>query len=124
MNISRPMWSGIISHKTKSGPIAPRNRQTHMGKDHLLTMAIPVTEPPENVELSPPFLYNYPGDNSRTTLVVSFRDVTGVKPSLELSPNQVALRIACGTETTLSLIRKEDTTLLMRCPVFVFLTPL
>ncbi|GFS65314.1 hypothetical protein TNCV_2451421 [Trichonephila clavipes] len=40
--------------------------------------------------------------------MVSFLDVTGIKPCPDLSPNQNALRIASGTEPT--LIRKEDTT--------------
>ncbi|GFX07695.1 hypothetical protein TNCV_4159641 [Trichonephila clavipes] len=46
--------------------------------------------------------------NSRTTVMVSFLDVTGIKSCPDLSPNQNALRIASGTEPT--LIRKEDTT--------------
>ncbi|GFW56619.1 hypothetical protein TNCV_1863291 [Trichonephila clavipes] len=40
--------------------------------------------------------------------MVSFLDVTGIKPFPDLSPNQNALRIASGTEPT--LIRKQDTT--------------
>ncbi|GFX76468.1 hypothetical protein TNCV_2130191 [Trichonephila clavipes] len=40
--------------------------------------------------------------------MASFLDVTGINPCPDLSPNQNALRIASGTETT--LIRKEDTT--------------
>ncbi|GFW17077.1 hypothetical protein TNCV_2762011 [Trichonephila clavipes] len=40
--------------------------------------------------------------------MVSFLDVTGIKPCPDLSPNQNALKIASGTEPT--LIRKEDTT--------------
>ncbi|GFW65393.1 hypothetical protein TNCV_396591 [Trichonephila clavipes] len=40
--------------------------------------------------------------------MVSFLNVTGIKPCPDLSPNQNALRIAYGTEPT--LIRKEDTT--------------
>ncbi|GFW23937.1 hypothetical protein TNCV_946211 [Trichonephila clavipes] len=39
--------------------------------------------------------------------MVSFLDVTSIKPCPDLSPNQNALRIASGTEPT--LIRKEDT---------------
>ncbi|GFX25348.1 hypothetical protein TNCV_1275081 [Trichonephila clavipes] len=49
-----------------------------------------------------------PDKNSRTTVMVSFLDVTGIKPCPDLFPNQNALRIASGTELT--LIRKEDTT--------------
>ncbi|GFS89576.1 uncharacterized protein TNCV_1810631 [Trichonephila clavipes] len=48
-----------------------------------------------------------PDKNSRTTVMVSFLDVTGIKPCPDLSPNQNALRIASGTEPT--LIRKDDT---------------
>ncbi|GFV51455.1 hypothetical protein TNCV_843941 [Trichonephila clavipes] len=44
-----------------------------------------------------------------------------MKPCPDLSPNQLALRITCGTET--SLIHKEDTIPLKRCPVFCLLTP-
>ncbi|GFV99468.1 uncharacterized protein TNCV_5078321 [Trichonephila clavipes] len=44
-----------------------------------------------------------------------FLDATGIKPCPDLSPNQNALRIASGTEPT--LIRKEDTTPLISCPV-------
>ncbi|GFW92387.1 uncharacterized protein TNCV_4920161 [Trichonephila clavipes] len=49
-----------------------------------------------------------PDKNSRTTVKVSFLDVTGIKPCPNLSPNYNALRIASGTEPT--LIRKEYTT--------------
>ncbi|GFU52508.1 uncharacterized protein TNCV_2115061 [Trichonephila clavipes] len=63
-----------------------------------------------------------PDKNSRTTIMVSFLDVTGIKPCPNLSPNQNALRIASGTEPT--LIRKEDTTPLISCPVFVLSAPL
>ncbi|GFX21609.1 hypothetical protein TNCV_1400231 [Trichonephila clavipes] len=40
--------------------------------------------------------------------MVSFLDVTGIKLYPDLYPNQNALRIASGTEPTLT--RKEDTT--------------
>ncbi|GFT29784.1 uncharacterized protein TNCV_4891821 [Trichonephila clavipes] len=82
----------------------------HMGKKYLLTIAIPDYRPSiENVELSSPVQHNAsPDKNSRTTVMVSFLDVTGIKPCPELSPNQNVLRIASGTEPT--LIRKEDTT--------------
>ncbi|GFX31333.1 uncharacterized protein TNCV_2061511 [Trichonephila clavipes] len=63
-----------------------------------------------------------PDKNSRTTVMVSFLDVTGIKPCLDLSPKQNALRIASGTEPT--LIRKEDTTPLISRPVFVLSAPL
>ncbi|GFV78690.1 hypothetical protein TNCV_1764541 [Trichonephila clavipes] len=49
-----------------------------------------------------------PDKISRTTVVVSFLDVTGIKPCPNLSPKQNASRIASGTEPTLA--RKEDTT--------------
>ncbi|GFX07491.1 uncharacterized protein TNCV_5092061 [Trichonephila clavipes] len=86
-------------------------------KDHLLTTAISdYRTSVRNGDLSPPIQHNaFSNDNSRTTVMVSFRDVTGMKLCLGLSPNQLVLRIACGIETT--LIRQEDTTPLMRCPV-------
>ncbi|GFX83332.1 uncharacterized protein TNCV_908501 [Trichonephila clavipes] len=63
----------------------------------------------ENVEINSPVQHNAsPDKNSRTTVMVSFLDVTGIKPCPDLSPNQNALTIAFGTEPT--LIRKEDTT--------------
>ncbi|GFV41589.1 uncharacterized protein TNCV_3627401 [Trichonephila clavipes] len=77
----------------------------------------------ENVKLSSVIQHTaFPGDNSRTIVTVSFRDVTGIKPCPDLSPKQLALTISCGTEAT--LMRKEDTTPLMRCSVFVLLTPI
>ncbi|GFX62181.1 uncharacterized protein TNCV_2229071 [Trichonephila clavipes] len=81
-----------------------------MGKKYLLTIAIPAYRPSiENGELSSPVQHNaFPVKNSRTTVMVSFLDVTGIKPCPNLSPNQNALRITSGTEPT--LIRKEDTT--------------
>ncbi|GFU61912.1 uncharacterized protein TNCV_4826821 [Trichonephila clavipes] len=81
-----------------------------MGKKYLLTIAIPGYRPSiENVELSSPVQHNAsPDKNSRTTEMVSFLDVTGIKPCPDLSPNQNASRIASGTEPTLN--RKEDTT--------------
>ncbi|GFX83418.1 uncharacterized protein TNCV_1427141 [Trichonephila clavipes] len=81
-----------------------------MGKKYLLTIAIPYYRPSiENVELSSLVQHKAsPDKNSRTTVIVSFLDVTGIKPCPDLSPNQNKLRIASGTEPT--LIRKEDTT--------------
>ncbi|GFW23390.1 uncharacterized protein TNCV_3804891 [Trichonephila clavipes] len=81
-----------------------------MGKKYLLTIAIPDYRPSiENEELSLPAQHNAsPDKNSRTTVMVSFLDVTCIKPCPDISPNQNALRIASGTEQT--LIRKEDTT--------------
>ncbi|GFV13308.1 hypothetical protein TNCV_3656281 [Trichonephila clavipes] len=57
--------------------------------------------------------------NSRTTVKVSFHDVAASKPCPDLTPYQLELRITWSTETT--LIRKENMTDLMRCPVFVLL---
>ncbi|GFU04115.1 uncharacterized protein TNCV_862721 [Trichonephila clavipes] len=96
----------------------------HMGKDQLFKIAISgYRTSVENVELSPPFQHNAtPNDNCWTTIVGSFRNVTGMKPCSDLSPNQLAWRIACGVETT--LINEEDLTPLIRCPIFVFLTQL
>ncbi|GFW74267.1 uncharacterized protein TNCV_2524711 [Trichonephila clavipes] len=95
-----------------------------MGKKYLLTIAIPDYRPSvENVEFSSPVQHNAsPDKNSRTTVTVSSLDVTGIKLGPDLSPNQNALRIASGTEPT--LIRKEDTTPLISCPVFVLSAPL
>ncbi|GFW45615.1 uncharacterized protein TNCV_3245531 [Trichonephila clavipes] len=86
------------------------SEETHMGKKYLLTIAIPDYRPSiENVEFSSPVQHNAsPDKNSRTTIMVSFLDVTGIKPCPDLSSNQNALRIASGTEPT--LILKEDTT--------------
>ena len=53
--------------------------------------------------------------------MVSFHDVTGMQPCPDLSPNQLAFRIAFGTETT--LICKENMTPLMQCPVCVLIAP-
>ncbi|GFW40182.1 uncharacterized protein TNCV_5118651 [Trichonephila clavipes] len=98
--------------------MAPRNRRT-WGRS-----TSPDYRPSiENVELSSPVQHNAsPDKNSRTTVMVSFLDVTGIKPRPDLSPNQYTLRIASGTEPT--LIRKEDTTPLISCPVFVLSAPL
>ncbi|GFV63671.1 hypothetical protein TNCV_1962171 [Trichonephila clavipes] len=58
--------------------------------------------------------WSYPND-TRTTVMVAL--VIRMKPCPELSPNQLAKKIACGTETT--LIRNEDTTPSKRYPVIV-----
>ncbi|GFW12866.1 uncharacterized protein TNCV_3885761 [Trichonephila clavipes] len=81
-----------------------------MGKEYVLTIAISDYRPSiENLELSSSVQHNSSSDkNSRTTVMVSFLDVTGIKPCPDLCPNQNALRIASGTEPI--LIRKEDTT--------------
>ncbi|GFW76866.1 uncharacterized protein TNCV_59641 [Trichonephila clavipes] len=95
-----------------------------MRKKYLLTIAIPGCRPSiENVELSSPVQHNAsPDKNSRTIVMVSFLDVTGIKPCPDLSLNQNALRIPSSTEPT--LIRKEDMTPLISCPVFVLSAPL
>ncbi|GFV28946.1 uncharacterized protein TNCV_618881 [Trichonephila clavipes] len=86
--------------------------------------AIPDYRPSiENVELNSPVQHNAsPDKNSRTSVMVSFLDGTGIKPCPDFSPNQNALRITSGTEPT--LIRKEDTTPLISCLVFVLSAPL
>ncbi|GFT97737.1 uncharacterized protein TNCV_4229251 [Trichonephila clavipes] len=86
------------------------SEQTHIGKKYLLTIVIPGYRPSiENVELSSPVQHNAsPDKNSRATVMVSFLDVTGIKPCPHLSPNQNALKITSGTEST--LIRIEDMT--------------
>ncbi|GFU79729.1 hypothetical protein TNCV_4037361 [Trichonephila clavipes] len=65
----------------KSGPMAPHRRET-FGEELPLTIAIPDYRPSiENVELSSPVQHNASSDkNSRTTVMVSFLDVTGIKP--------------------------------------------
>ncbi|GFT52895.1 uncharacterized protein TNCV_1460031 [Trichonephila clavipes] len=117
------MWPCIVIHKNEVC-VNGTSEQTYMGKNYLLTIAIPDYRPYiENVELSSPVQYNAtPDENSRTTVMVSFLDVTDIKPCPDLSANQNALRIASGTEPT--LIRKEDTTPLISCPVFVLSAPL
>ncbi|GFV63721.1 uncharacterized protein TNCV_1419261 [Trichonephila clavipes] len=95
-----------------------------MGKKYLLKIAILDYRPSiENVVLSSPVQHNAsPDKNSRTTVTVTFLDVTGIKPGPDLSPNQNVLRIASGTKP--SLIRKKDTTPLFSCPVFGLSSPL
>ncbi|GFY04626.1 uncharacterized protein TNCV_4417091 [Trichonephila clavipes] len=109
LNSKSPMWLCIVIHKNEVWANGTSD-QTRMGKKYFLTIAIPGYRPSiENVELSSPVQHNASSDkNSRTTVMVSFLDVTGVKPCPDLSPNQNALRIASGTEPT--LICKEDTT--------------
>ncbi|GFU92694.1 uncharacterized protein TNCV_997391 [Trichonephila clavipes] len=95
-----------------------------MGKKYLLTIAIPDYRlSVKNVEHSSPVQHNAsPDKNSWITVTVPFVDVTGIKPGLDLSPKQNALRIASGTEPT--LIRKENTTPMISCPVFLLSAPL
>ncbi|GFW27931.1 uncharacterized protein TNCV_768111 [Trichonephila clavipes] len=96
--------------KMKSGPIEV------LGKKYLLTIAIPDYRPSiGNVELSSPVQHNAsPDKNSRTPVMVSFLDVTGIKPCPDLSRNQNALRIASATG--------HDS--IDSCPVFVLSAPL
>ncbi|GFV49054.1 hypothetical protein TNCV_5065381 [Trichonephila clavipes] len=92
-----------------------------MGKYHLLIIAsYGYRSSVENVELSPGVQHNASSDdNSKTP---SIRDVTEMKvcPASSLQIN-LAFRITRGTETT--LIRKEVTTPLKKCPVHVLLIP-
>ncbi|GFS65601.1 uncharacterized protein TNCV_1924621 [Trichonephila clavipes] len=114
------MWPCIGIHKNEVWANGT-SKQTHMGKKYLLTITNPGYRPSiKSVELSSPVQHNVsPDKNSRTTVMVSFLGVTGIKPCPDLSPNQNALRIASGTEPT--LIHKEDTTPLVSCPVLCFL---
>ncbi|GFU49168.1 uncharacterized protein TNCV_2674711 [Trichonephila clavipes] len=95
------MWLCIVIHKTEVCANGA-SEQTHIEKKYLLTIAIPDYRPSvENVELSSPVQHNAsPDKNSRTTVTVSFFDVTGIKPGPDLSPNQDVLRIASGTKPT------------------------
>ncbi|GFT01100.1 hypothetical protein TNCV_4054901 [Trichonephila clavipes] len=73
-----------------------------------------------NVGLSLPVQYNAsPDDNLRTSVTVIFQDATGLKTYPNLSPNQLSLRNACGTETT--LILKKNTTPLISVQFLCFL---
>ncbi|GFW47593.1 uncharacterized protein TNCV_583051 [Trichonephila clavipes] len=110
------MWTGIVIRKNEVWA-NDTSEQTHMGKKYLLTIAIPdYRTSVKNVELRSPVQHNASSDKeSRTTVMVYFLDVTGIKPCPDLSPNQNALRIASGTEPT--LIRKVDTTPLFSCPI-------
>ncbi|GFX04613.1 hypothetical protein TNCV_2773441 [Trichonephila clavipes] len=69
--------------------MAPQKRRI-WGKNYLLTIAIPDYRPSiENVELSSPVQHNASSDkNSRTTVMVSFLDVTGIKPCPDLSKSK------------------------------------
>ncbi|GFW11381.1 hypothetical protein TNCV_3809011 [Trichonephila clavipes] len=100
------------------------SEQTYMGKEHVFTITISGYRTSlGNVELIPPVPHNTsPDDNSTATVIVSFCDVTAMKQSPGLFLNQLALKIAFGTETT-TLILKEGRIQLMRCPIFVLLIP-
>ncbi|GFW04075.1 uncharacterized protein TNCV_2051911 [Trichonephila clavipes] len=117
------MWPGIVIHKNEVWA-NDTLEHTHMGKKYLLTIEITDYRPfVEYVELSSPVQHNASPDmDSRTTVTLFFLDVTGIKPVLDPSPNQNAFRIASGTQLT--LIRKEVTTPLISCPVFVLFAPL
>jgi hypothetical protein len=75
------MWPCIVIHKNEVWANGT-SEQTHMGKEYPLTIAIPVYKPSvENVEFSSPVQHNAsPNKNSRTTVTVSFLNVTGIKP--------------------------------------------
>ncbi|GFT62834.1 uncharacterized protein TNCV_1606631 [Trichonephila clavipes] len=83
------MWSCIVVHKNEVWAIGT-SEQTHMGKKYLLTIAIPGYRPSvDNVELSSPVQHNASSDkSSRTTVMVSFLDVTGIKPGPDLSKSK------------------------------------
>ncbi|PRD38278.1 UNVERIFIED_CONTAM: hypothetical protein NCL1_03939 [Trichonephila clavipes] len=67
-----------------------------MEKGHLLTIAISdYRTSAENVELGPPVQYNAsPVDNSRTTLTVSFRDVTGMKQNPDIYQRYLPIKVS------------------------------
>lgn len=95
-----------------------------MGKGHLLRIAMAdYRASVENFERSL-LVQHYAslGENSRTTITVSFYDVTGMTLCPDLSPKQMEFRMVCGTE--INLFPKEAKSPLMRCPVFVFFAPL
>lgn len=61
----------------------------HMRKDHLTIAISSYRTSVKNVELSPPVQHNAsPDDNSRTSIIVSFHDVNGIKMYPDLFPNQ------------------------------------
>ncbi|GFX80892.1 hypothetical protein TNCV_1908851 [Trichonephila clavipes] len=45
----------------------------------------------ENVQLGPPVEHNASSDNSRSTVLISFRGATRMKPCLDLTPIQLTL---------------------------------
>ncbi|GFU80014.1 hypothetical protein TNCV_578941 [Trichonephila clavipes] len=61
-------------------------------------------------------------EHSTTALMITFPDISGIKPFPTLPPYELALRIIVQTETT--LINKQNVTQFMRCSILVFLTPL
>ncbi|GFX85184.1 uncharacterized protein TNCV_1647311 [Trichonephila clavipes] len=117
------MWPCIVIDKNEVCDNGT-SEKTRNGKKYLLTIAILGYRPSvENVELSSPVQHNAsPGKNSRTTVMVYFLDVTGIRPGPDLSPNQNALRIASGAEPT--LIHKQDMNPLISSPAFVLSAPL
>ncbi|GFW98198.1 uncharacterized protein TNCV_2492511 [Trichonephila clavipes] len=88
LNNKSLMWPGIV-HKIEVWA-NDASEQTHMGKKYLITIAIPGYRPSvENMELSSLVQHNAsPEKDSRTTVTVSFLDVTGIKPGIDFSPNQ------------------------------------
>ncbi|GFX57627.1 retrovirus-related Pol polyprotein from transposon 17.6 [Trichonephila clavipes] len=89
LNSKSLMWPCIVINKNEFWANGT-SEQTHMGKKYLLTIAIPGYRPSiENVELSSSVQHNAsPEKNSRTSVMVSFLDVTGIKPCPDLSRNQ------------------------------------
>ncbi|GFX15227.1 uncharacterized protein TNCV_2709321 [Trichonephila clavipes] len=119
------MWPCIVIHKNKVWTNGI-SEQTHMGKKYLLTIAIPSYRPSvENVELSSPVQHNAsPGKDSRTTVTVSFLDVTGLyighppavvvrerPPPIFLTAVPVVWNAFKACETTLLLIPNSAATL-------------
>ncbi|GFU08308.1 uncharacterized protein TNCV_932181 [Trichonephila clavipes] len=116
------MWPCIVIHTSEVWANGT-SEQTQMGKKYLFTIAIPDYRPYiENGELSSPVRHNAsPDKNSRTAVMVSFLDVTGIKPCPNLSSNQNALTIASGTKRS-HPERGHDS--IDSCPVFVLSVPL
>ncbi|GFX91733.1 hypothetical protein TNCV_3529321 [Trichonephila clavipes] len=77
--LNSKMWPCIAIHKNEVWANGT-SKQLHMGKKYLLTIAILKYRPSiKNVELSSPVQHNAsPYKNSRTTVIVSFLDVTGI----------------------------------------------
>ncbi|GFX79299.1 hypothetical protein TNCV_696111 [Trichonephila clavipes] len=77
------MWTGIVIYKNEVWA-NDTSEKTHMGKKYLLTIVIPDYRiSVENVELSSLVQHNAsPDKDSRTTVMVSFLDVTGIKQGI------------------------------------------
>ncbi|GFY08105.1 hypothetical protein TNCV_1355191 [Trichonephila clavipes] len=84
LNISSLARSCIVVHNNEVRSNRPGSSdQTHMGKKHLIPIAIPdYRTSVENVEPSPPVQHNASPDGA---VMVSFRHGTEMKPSLSKS---------------------------------------